>query len=60
MQECSDYILSIKNNRAFYSNGEINSIIYEETSAFFSGNKTAEEVAGTIQNRVTTYMNENS
>ncbi|SEG51685.1 ABC transporter substrate-binding protein [Paenibacillus sp. UNC499MF] len=34
------------------------SIINEETPAYFSGQKPAEEVAKLIQNRVTTYLNE--
>ncbi|WP_091021000.1 MULTISPECIES: ABC transporter substrate-binding protein [Paenibacillus] len=34
------------------------SIAGEESVAFFSGQKTAEEVAKLIQNRVTTYLNE--
>ncbi|MGE6663808.1 extracellular solute-binding protein [Paenibacillus xylanexedens] len=34
------------------------SIVGEESVAFFSGQKTAEEVAKLIQNRVTTYLNE--
>ena len=53
-----DYVLSIKtlNN----GNYEVENIIKEEASAFFSGQKTAEEVAELIQNRVTTYLNENS
>lgn len=33
-------------------------IIYEESVAFFSGQKSAEEVAKLIQNRTTTYLNE--
>ena len=60
VQELSNYILSIKNhddNSGFYT--EINRIIMEEVPAFFGGQKTAEEVAGIIQNRATTYMNEN-
>lgn len=53
-----DYVLSIKtlNN----GNYEVENIIKEEASAFFSGQKTAEEAAELIQNRVTTYLNENS
>ncbi len=34
-------------------------MIEEETKVYFSGKKTAEEVAGIIQNRVQNYMNEN-
>lgn len=38
--------------------GKVISIVGEESMAFFSGQKTAEEVAKLIQNRVTTYLNE--
>ncbi|UQZ81122.1 Bacterial extracellular solute-binding protein [Paenibacillus konkukensis] len=34
------------------------SIIYEESEAFFAGQKSAEAVAKLIQNRTTTYLNE--
>jgi multiple sugar transport system substrate-binding protein len=37
---------------------EVIKIVKEETKAFFSGQKTAEEVAKLIQNRVTTYLRE--
>ncbi|KHL95730.1 ABC transporter substrate-binding protein [Paenibacillus sp. IHB B 3415] len=37
---------------------KILSILGEETGAFFSGQKTAEEVAKLIQNKATTYLNE--
>ncbi|MBW4840155.1 MAG: hypothetical protein KZY74_12215 [Paenibacillaceae bacterium] len=33
-------------------------IIVEQSQAFFSGQKSAEDVAGLIQNKVTTYLNE--
>ena len=58
VQKIYDYVVSIKtlNN----GNYEVENIIKEEASAFFSGQKTAEEVAELIQNRVTTYLNENS
>ncbi|WP_010268226.1 ABC transporter substrate-binding protein [Paenibacillus senegalensis] len=36
----------------------IQEIIYEESEAFFAGQKSAEDVAKLIQNRVTTYLNE--
>ena len=53
-----DYILSI--NKLDCYDEEINNIVQEETGAFFGGQKTAEQVAEVIQNRVTTYLNENS
>jgi len=34
-------------------------IITEETSAYFEGQKTAEETADIIQNRIQVYVNEN-
>ena len=53
-----DYVLSIKTQGC--NDSSICDIVSEETSAFFGGQKTAEEVADLIQNRVTTYLNENS
>lgn len=40
------------------SNNKIQTIISEEVNAFFSGQKSAEDVAKLIQNRVMTYLNE--
>ena len=40
-------------------NDDISSIISEEAGAYFSGQKTSKEVADIIQNRVSTYVNEN-
>ncbi|WP_313639983.1 extracellular solute-binding protein [Paenibacillus sp.] len=37
---------------------KVQTIIAEEAKTFFTGHKTAEDVAALIQNRVTTYMNE--
>lgn len=39
---------------------EIYNIIMEEVSPYFSGQKKASDVVGLIQNRVQTYLNENS
>ena len=39
-------------------NQEINNIITEETAAFFDGQKTAEETAKIIQDRVSLYVAE--
>ena len=56
-QKLYDYILSIK---SLYINEQtIEKIVTEEASAFFCGQKSAEDVAGIIQSRVTTYLNEN-
>ena len=40
-------------------NFDITSIITEETGAYFAGQKSAEEVAEIIQNRVQNYLDEN-
>lgn len=37
---------------------KIESIIAEESKSYFSGQKSAKDVAALIQNRVTTYINE--
>lgn len=42
------------------SDEQISGIINEEAQAFFSGQKSAKDVAGIIQSRVQTYVNENS
>ncbi|MBO4457504.1 MAG: extracellular solute-binding protein [Butyrivibrio sp.] len=55
-QKLYDYILSVK---TLYKNEQkVRNIVVEEASAFFSGQKTAEEVAEIIQSRVSTYLNE--
>ena len=41
-------------------NDSVNNIIFEEASAYFSGQKSAEEVADIIQSRLSIYVNENS
>ncbi|MCI9073467.1 MAG: extracellular solute-binding protein [Lachnospiraceae bacterium] len=46
------------NRTAFYSE-EIRNIIMEDAEAFFSGQRSAQEVAGIIQSRAQLYMNEN-
>ena len=53
-----DYAVSINSSIEFDT--EISGIICEEASAFFAGQKSAEEVAKIIQKRVTIYINENS
>ena len=53
-----DYTVSV--NSLNNMNIEITNIIAEEASAYYCGQKTAEEVADIIQNRVTVYINENS
>lgn len=46
-------------DREYSYNQEIIDIIDEEAAAFFAGQKSASEVAEIIQNRATTYINEN-
>jgi multiple sugar transport system substrate-binding protein len=55
-----DYINKIIGNLKTYSNIDFNieKIVQDETKAFFSGSKTAEEVAKLIQNRIDTYLGE--
>lgn len=43
-----------------YENQELMNIINEDMGAFFSGQKSAQEVAETIQNRAQLYVDENS
>ena len=42
------------------NNTSVNNIIFEEASAFFSGQKSAKDVADIIQSRLSIYVNENS
>mgnify|MGYP000521153074 CR=1 FL=1 len=55
-----DYINNIINGLKTYTSVDTNiaNIVQDETKAFFSGSKTAEEVARLIQNRVDTYLGE--
>ncbi|OPA73737.1 ABC transporter substrate-binding protein [Paenibacillus selenitireducens] len=45
-------------NRFAKTDDKVLSIIVEESKSFFSGQKSADEVAKLIQNRATTYLNE--
>lgn len=56
--EVMNFIKSL--NQVYSNNDSINNIITEEASAFYSGQKTAKEVADIIQSRVSIYVNENS
>ena len=53
-----DYVVSIRSFEG--ADSKVSDIISEEVSAYFSGQKTAEQVAEIIQNRVNVYINENS
>lgn len=59
-QQDIDYINSFIEKASVYnrSNSGINNIIDSETTPFFSGEKTAEEVAKVIQNKVSIYLGE--
>ena len=45
-------------SRRSYSNNDILNIINEDVAPFFAGQKTAEDVASIIQNRVQVFVNE--
>lgn len=55
--EISDFIYSI-DKRGYYNEGIIN-IVKEEAESFFSGQKSAKDVAQVIQSRVQIYVDEN-
>lgn len=55
--ELFDFICSVKKRE--YYNEDVLKIVTEEAEAFFSGQKSAADVAGLIQNRVQLYINEN-
>ena len=57
VQMLRDVIASVDHMYGY--NDEVSTIITEESGAYFSGQKTAKEVADIIQNRVSTYVNEN-
>lgn len=59
-KETADFIDSYIGSIVRYNryDEKITDIITEETSAYFSGAKTAEETAKLIQNRVQTYVSE--
>ena len=54
----TNFIKSLKLVNSYNEN--VNNIIFEEASAYFSGQKTAKEVADIIQSRLSIYVNENS
>ena len=56
IDKLKDYILSV--DKLIYTDDEIINIVMEEADPFFAGQKTAEEVAGIIQSRVSIYINE--
>ena len=54
----TDFVCSLDN--IYSPNQNVMAIILEEASAFFSGQKSAKEVADIIQSRLAIYVNENS
>lgn len=56
--QCLDFIYSV--NKLSYNNWDVWNIINEELESFYSGQKSAQEVAGIIQNRVQLFVDENS
>ena len=60
-EEVTEVVNYIKSLSLVFSNNEsVNKIIFEEASAYYSGQKSAKEVADIIQSRVSIYVNENS
>lgn len=57
IQKVEDFIFSIDQTVVYDEN--LLNIIMEEAEGFFSGQKSAQEVAGIIQSRVKIYVNEN-
>ena len=61
-QEETDELMTLLQSANFLQTNvysEMSDIITEEAEPFFKGQKTAEEVANIIQNRIQVYMNEN-
>lgn len=57
LDQVLEFIQSV--DRRFFSNEFITNIVTEESGAFFSGQKSAADVAKIIQNRVQNYVDEN-
>ncbi|MCD7836918.1 MAG: extracellular solute-binding protein, partial [Lachnospiraceae bacterium] len=57
IDQITEYIETV--NKPVYYNDDVSNIVSEEAAAYFSGQKTAEEVAAVIQSRVQIYVNEN-
>ncbi|MBO5163425.1 MAG: extracellular solute-binding protein [Ruminococcus sp.] len=53
------YILNVKSSSSYYDN-DVYNIINEEIETFFAGEKTAQETASIIQNRVSILISEQS
>lgn len=57
VDQCVEFIYSV--NKPIYSNDSILTIISEEIESYYSGQKSAEEVAKVIQSRAQVYVDEN-
>ncbi len=59
-QEEKDEVMDLINNttRIFTYDESLYEIIFDETAAFFAGQKTAEDTAKNVQSRVSLYVNE--
>ncbi|MEG1741721.1 MAG: ABC transporter substrate-binding protein, partial [Acetivibrio sp.] len=58
-EECEKVMNFLKSlNQVMRYDQNVTKIMDEETGAYFSGQKSAEETANLIQNRVQTYLNE--
>ena len=57
VDQITDFILSV--DKCYYSNEDIINIVNEEAEAFFSGQKSAQEVVKIIQSRAQLYVDEN-
>ena len=53
-----EFVYSV--DKGYYYNTDVQNIIMEESEAYFSGQKSAEDVAKIIQSRVQIYVDENS
>ncbi|MCR5755255.1 MAG: extracellular solute-binding protein, partial [Acetatifactor sp.] len=56
VKQVTDFVLSV--DKHYFYNDAVTNIINEEAAAFYAGQKTAEEVAKIIQNRVQVYVDE--
>lgn len=57
LNQVTDFIQSVSNR--YYYNESVSNIVNEEMGAFYSGQKSAQEVADIIQRRVQIYVDEN-
>jgi multiple sugar transport system substrate-binding protein len=60
--DCGEMLLQLIKNASQKRiwDSQIESIVQEEVTAFFTGDKSAEETAKIIQNRVSIYLSEQS